>query len=114
MQYGLTATTVEKINGVFARFPEIERAVLYGSRAQGNFEAGSDIDLTLYGDALTSDLCAAIASALDDLLLPYTIDLSLLDEITHVALREHIERVGLLFYDRAHSPGLQPCFSEGV
>ena len=101
MKYGLTETTIENICAVFARFPEIEKAVLYGSRAKGNFKTGSDIDLTLYGEALTSDLRSTIASALDDLLLPYTIDLSVFNELNHANLREHIERVGVLFYERA-------------
>lgn len=100
MKYGLPKTTIEMIRGVFARFPEIEKAVLYGSRAKGNYQAGSDIDLTLYGDALTPDLRDRIANALDDLLLPYTIDLSLFDELDHAKLREHIERVGVVFYER--------------
>lgn len=100
MKYGLTEGTVEKIQGVFARFPEIEKAVLYGSRAKGNFKAGSDIDLTLYGAAHTSDLCSTIASELDDLLLPYTIDLSIFAELNHAQLQEHIERVGVVFYER--------------
>ena len=102
MKYGLTETALGKICAVFARFPAIEKAVLYGSRAKGNFKTGSDIDLTLYGEALTSDLCSAIASALDDLLLPYTIDLSVFEELNHAKLREHIERVGVLFYERAN------------
>lgn len=101
MKYGLAEITVEKIRAVFARFPVIEKAVLYGSRAKGNFKTGSDIDLTLYGEELTSDIHSAIASALDDLLLPYTIDLSVFDELHHEKLREHIERVGVLFYERA-------------
>lgn len=100
MKYGLSEATVEKICGVFARFPEIEKAVLYGSRAKGNFKTGSDIDLTLYGAALTPDLRSAIASELDDLLLPYTIDLSLFDELDHAELQQHIERVGQVFYER--------------
>ena len=100
MKYGLTKAAIEKICAVFARFREIEKAVLYGSRAKGNFKPGSDIDLTLYGEALTSDLRSAIASALDDLLLPYTIDLSVFDDLDHVKLREHIERVGVVFYER--------------
>ena len=102
MKHGLTETTVERICSVFARFPEIEKAVLYGSRAKGNFKTGSDIDLTLYGKALTSDLRSAIASALDDLLLPYTIDLSVFDELNNAKLREHIERVGVLFYAQSN------------
>lgn len=102
MKYGLTETTVENICAVFARFPEIEKAVLYGSRAKGNFKTGSDIDLTLFGEALTSDLRSTIASALDDLMLPYTIDLSVFNELNHAKLREHIDRVGVLFYARAN------------
>jgi type I restriction enzyme S subunit len=100
MKYGLSELTIEKIRGVFAQFSEIEKAVLYGSRAKGNFKTGSDIDLTLYGAAITSDLHATIADRLDDLLLPYSIDLSLFDELDHAKLREHIERVGMVFYER--------------
>ena len=99
MNHGLSEATVEKIHSVFARFPEIEKAVLYGSRAKGNFKTGSDIDLTLYGVALTAGLRSAIADALDDLLLPYTIDLSIFDQLDHAQLREHIERVGVVFYE---------------
>jgi predicted nucleotidyltransferase len=99
MKNGLNEVTVEKIRGVFARFPEIEKSVLYGSRAKGNFKTGSDIDLTLYGETLTPDLRATIAAALDDLLLPYTIDLSIFEELSHDQLREHIERVGVVFYE---------------
>ena len=100
MKYGLPKTAVEKLCAVFAGFPAVEKAVLYGSRAKGNFKTGSDIDLTLYGEAVTSDLCSEVASALDDLLLPYTIDLSVFEELNHAKLREHIERVGVLFYER--------------
>jgi len=100
MKYGLTEDTIEKICGVYASFPEVEKVVLYGSRAKGNYKGGSDIDLTLYGTALTSDLRASIEEALDDLLLPYTIDLSLFDELENAELREHIERVGIVFYER--------------
>jgi predicted nucleotidyltransferase len=100
MKYGLPEATIEKICAVFSRYPQIQRAVLYGSRAKGTCKAGSDIDLTLFGEALTSGLRSAIASELDDLLLPYTIDLSLFDELDHAELREHIGRLGVVFYER--------------
>jgi predicted nucleotidyltransferase len=100
MKHGLSEATVEKISSVFARFPQVEKAMLFGSRAKGNYKTGSDIDLTLYGEQLTSRLCATIASELDDLLLPYTIDLSVFDELNNAKLSEHIERVGVVFYQR--------------
>ena len=99
-KFGLSETTVEKICKVFAEFPAIEKAVLYGSRAKGNFREGSDIDLTLYGVELSKNLRSNVACALDDLMLPYTIDLSVFDKLNHAELEEHIERVGVLFYDR--------------
>lgn len=100
MNHGLSDATVAKIIGVFTRFPAIERVVLYGSRARGSFKPGSDIDLTLFGESLTSDVCWKIETELDDLLLPYTIDLSIFDELTNAGLREHIEREGVPFYER--------------
>lgn len=98
MKHGLSADTVDAMRGVFARFPVIESVTLYGSRAKGNFRHGSDIDLTLHGKNLTPVLLADVADALDDLLLPYTIDLSIFAALDHAELREHIERVGVVFF----------------
>ena len=98
MRYGLGEQAIDKIRGVFAAHPAIEQAVLYGSRAKGNFKPGSDIDLVLLGDGLTTRELGVIAEELDDLLLPYQIDLSLFSRINHAGLREHIERVGVVFY----------------
>jgi predicted nucleotidyltransferase len=107
MKYGLTEKTIHRICEVFTRFPKIEKAVLYGSRAQGNFKTGSDIDLTLYGKVLTPDLRSTIATTLDDLLLPYTIDLSIFDAINHAELRKHIQSVGVVFYQRENESSQQ-------
>ena len=100
MKYGLPATTIEKMHAALERFPRVEKAVLYGSRAKGNYKPGSDIDLTLFGEDLDSSQLGEIATALDDLLLPYTIDLSLYAELNNAKLREHIDRVGVVFYER--------------
>ena len=100
MNSGLDAGVVERIRGVLTQFPELEKAVLYGSRAMGTFKPGSDIDLTLLGPALTPDLLASISIALDDLLLPLTMDLSLFDSLDNRELRDHIERVGVELFRR--------------
>ena len=97
MTSGLSEATIGHIQVVLARFVEVDKAVLYGSRAMGNYRAGSDIDLTLYGPALSFDQLGQIANELDDLLLPYTIDLSIFSQLSHPELREHIERVGQVF-----------------
>ena len=103
MKYGLSDSTVGKICAIFSEFPGIERAILYGSRAKGNYKPGSDIDLTLHGASLTPRLCATIAETLDELMLPYEVDLSLFDSLDSVELREHIARAGVVFYSRPES-----------
>ena len=102
MTYGLRESTIQKICAVFARYPQVDKAVLYGSRAKGNYRNGSDIDLTLYGEAdLNLQVLYRIMDEIDDLFLPYTIDLSRLNDITDANVLEHIERVGITFYEKS-------------
>ncbi len=100
MNFGLRQETIKRINDVFAGYPLIERAVLYGSRAKGDFKNGSDIDLALVGQGFDISIQAKLRRDLDDLLLPYTLDISILDQIGNPDLLEHIKRVGVIFYDR--------------
>lgn len=100
MNHGLSATTVAKIHGVLSQHSEVEQAILYGSRAKGNYKHGSDIDLTLTGSGLNHTLFTRIDNELDDLLLPYQIDLSLRSSLTHPALLDHIRRVGVVLYEK--------------
>jgi predicted nucleotidyltransferase len=98
--FGLSAATINKINQVLVGFPEVDQAKIYGSRAKGSYRHGSDIDLTLFGAHLDQRQCAEIADQLDDLLLPYKIDLSVFHLLDHADLKEHIERVGKVFYQK--------------
>ena len=100
---GLSAATLEQIRTTLARLPQVEKGVLYGSRAEGNFKPGSDIDLTLRGDGLTMSLLGDIDAALDDLLLPYEIDLSIYEQLDHAELVAHIDRVGRVIYQKSQS-----------
>jgi predicted nucleotidyltransferase len=100
-QHGLSPDTVAKIGDVLSRFAQIDKAVLCGSRAKGNPRPGSDIDLTLFGDQLDQQLLAKIDDTLDDLLLPYRFDLSIVAKITHPALLDHINRVGIVLYEKS-------------
>lgn len=99
--FGLSQRTVTQLCGVLANVGAVERVVLYGSRAKGTNRPGSDIDLTLFGDDLTDDDLRRLMIAVDDLMLPYKVDLSLYKQINNDALRDHIDRVGVELYRRA-------------
>lgn len=97
--FGLSRSTVFKIHEVFARYPEIERVIIYGSRAKGTNSVGSDIDLTLITKTeLPYQRLLLLQAELDDLNLPYQIDLSVFRELNNPELIDHIKRVGVSFY----------------
>ena len=98
MSFGLRDHIIARVNGVFTKYPQIDKVIVYGSRAKGNYRNGSDIDLTLVGDDLTLKLLNKIELEIDDLMLPYTFDMSLYNDISNPDLIDHINRVGMVFY----------------
>ena len=101
LKNGLPEPVIQKIRAVFGHYPQVEKAVLYGSRAEGIYKNGSDIDLTLHGgEDLTLNVLCKIANDLDDLYLPYTIDLSIFHDISDSDLIGNIQRVGVTIYER--------------
>ena len=96
MKFGLEDVIIVKIQNVFAIFPQVDKVILYGSRAKGDYKPGSDIDLTLFGENIDLSVMNQIGLMLDDLLLPYTFDLSVFKHIRNNDLIEHIDRIGVL------------------
>ena len=99
IRFGLKESTINKITSVFTKYPQVRKVLLYGSRAKGNYRKGSDIDLTAIGDIKYSDL-AKIENEIDDLFLPYTFDISIYKDIDNLDLIEHIDRIGIVFYEQ--------------
>ncbi len=94
-RFGLSEQVISQITNVLAKHPNIQRVILYGSRAKGNYRANSDIDLCLIGDRLTLSEQMHIETELDELLLPYKIDLSVYHQLDNSKLVEHINRIGV-------------------
>jgi predicted nucleotidyltransferase len=99
-EFGLPPATLDAVRHILAHVPAVQKAVIYGSRAKGTHRPGSDIDLTLFGDLLDLDTLGQIATRLEESPIPYQVDLSIFKLIDHAALRDHIERVGQVFYQR--------------
>ncbi len=96
--FGLPDDALKKIRAVFAKYSEIKKVLLYGSRAKGNNRFNSDIDLCIEEETLNLTQLLKIENDLDDLLLPWKIDLSLKHKIDNHALLQHIKDNGVIFY----------------
>jgi uncharacterized protein len=99
MSFGLSDTALASIRNVIARHPGVREAVMFGSRALGQEHARSDIDIALAGDLQPLD-AEGIALELEELPLPFRFDVHVTKDVSHQALREHIERAGQILYRR--------------
>ena len=99
--FGLRAEVLEQLNELFKSHPEIVTVVLYGSRAKGTYRPGSDIDITIKGEHFNDSLVGKLAEEIDDLLLPYSFDISSWSQIDNPDLLSHIERVGIVIYQKS-------------
>lgn len=98
--FGLPPATLDKLNSVFAQHTAIDAVVIYGSRAKGNYRAGSDIDLSIKGSEVPFAEFMQIKDQIDDLMLPYTVDISQYRQLENADLIAHIDRVGVVIYSR--------------
>jgi predicted nucleotidyltransferase len=95
--FGLNQQELTKILSFFRRHPEIIKVIIFGSRAKGISRPNSDIDFAV--DGISGDLQVEfLAMELDELSLPYKFDVKSIATISNRALREHIERVGVIIY----------------
>lgn len=97
---GLTEKDIFQIISTFEKFSEIVQVVLFGSRAKGTFRPASNVDfaLKLKGKDITNQLSGILN---DESLLPYQFDVLNVATISNPELLEHIERVGVIFFEKA-------------
>ena len=94
-QYGIDNNELRKIKSAIASMEGVDKAILYGSRAKGCHKPFSDVDISLVGKDLSMKDLLYLHTVLDDMLLPYEIDINIFDRITNDKLKEHILRCGI-------------------
>ncbi len=98
--FGLPDKTIQLLIEYFASRPEIEKVLVFGSRAMGTQSPGSDIDLAIFTTS-EEDLSGSIKLDLDELSTPYLFDVVDYRRLTNLNLRAHIDRVGKALFRKA-------------
>src|SRR5438552_160097 len=93
--FGISERSYFLIWETLKNFPQVEKAVIFGSRAKGNFVSGSDIDLAIFGKDCNPELALKISACLnEEIPIPYYVDVLDFNSLTNNNLKEHITRVG--------------------
>jgi len=98
--YGLSDKEFDEMTAIFSKCDNLEKVILYGSRAKGNYKKFSDVDITLEGDNLTLADLFQIQDLLYESDLPYMYDVSIFSSITNPDLIDHIRRRGIVIWER--------------
>jgi uncharacterized protein len=98
MDSGLSQSVLKRLTNVFDKFSSLEKVILFGSRAKGVQERGSDIDIAVKGlndrDVIRLSMCLN-----EETELPYFFDVVDLDSVVSPDLISHIQRVGRVIYE---------------
>lgn len=98
--YGLSDKEFDEMTAIFSKCDNLEKVILYGSRAKGNYKKFSDVDITLEGDNLTLADLFQIQDLLYESDLPYMYDVLIFSKITNPDLIDHIRRRGVVIWER--------------
>ena len=97
---GISGPQQQRLLDVLIQQADVDAIWLFGSRAMGRERPGSDIDLCIDAADLSHADRLRLMAAVDDLLLPWTVDLVLCHELP-ADLVSHVQRVGRCLWTRS-------------
>lgn len=99
MNYGIKDEYWKKLETVFVSHKNIEKVILYGSRAKGTNRMYSDVDIVLVGEKINNREYTNIIQEIDDLLLPFIFDISVYYTLKDSNLIDSINKTGVIVYE---------------
>jgi len=100
-KFGLLDSDLDEIQGVLQNQPKVEKAWIFGSRAKGSYKTGSDVDIALIGTDLDFETISQISYLLnEETNMPYKFDVVNVETLNEPALKDHIRRIGISFYEK--------------
>jgi predicted nucleotidyltransferase len=105
MKFGLKVEDIKQISDIISSVPEVHQAIIFGSRAMGNYKIGSDVDIAIKGEKITHEIVTEIKYRLnEETTMPYFFDVVDYDKLQNEELITHIDQFGKVLSTR---PSLQ-------
>lgn len=96
--FGLKDSIIIKIKNVLSKYDEIEKALIFWSRARGDYKKTSDIDVAILSNDITSTRLNLLRNDFDELDIIYTVDVVDFDKISKVELKNSIINDGIVIF----------------
>ena len=115
MKYGFFNKQYNEIINILVGYPEIEKAVLFGSRAIGTWKEASDVDIAIYGEQADIFVAGRLKDHFEEeTFLPFFFDIIAFNSISSEELKEHIRDKGVEIYRKGNErfARLNAAFTE--
>ena len=100
-KFGFSVCDRNEMEKVFRNFPELEKVILFGSRAMNTFKPASDVDIALIYKTDDYHIVAEIKNKLEEeTKIPYFFDVLDFKTIDSPELKEHVKLNGMEIYSR--------------
>lgn len=113
MSFGLKNKDIKRIKDVFHLHNKVNEVLIFGSRAMGTERLGSDIDLAVKGEHIDIADILKIRTQLDELRIAYECDVVDYNTIKTPEFKEHIDKHGIVFYQREEKPSEWKTYKLG-
>ncbi|SET64241.1 Predicted nucleotidyltransferase [Natronincola peptidivorans] len=90
------------IRGVATKY-KIEKIILFGSRARGDYSTVSDYDIAVFGNGLSSMDKALFCSEIEEINTLKKIDVVFIDESLDDKFIENVMREGVTIYEQTRN-----------
>jgi predicted nucleotidyltransferase len=88
-----------ELQNIFKKYKEIEKVLLFGSRARQDNKYNSDVDLCLFGENITHLIQAKVNMDIEEINTPLSFDLLNFNELTKKELIDNIVIEGIEIYN---------------
>lgn len=97
-EYGLREVDMRFMLHAFESLPTLEKVILFGSRALGKYQNGSDVDLALIGNITNRDIATIVQTLENESPGLLSFDIVVYNSINNAALKHQIDTHGKVIY----------------
>jgi len=101
VKYGLKDEYTQDFLSIINKFHDVDKVVLFGSRAMEKHKKTSDVDIALFGKKVNAGLASAIKFEIEEeTVIPYFFDVVAYPVIQNSKFKEHINTKGVTLWER--------------
>ncbi|KXG78808.1 hypothetical protein AN618_01460 [Fervidicola ferrireducens] len=90
---------LNELRRIFEKYA-VQKVLLFGSRARGDFKKTSDVDLAIFSENITDREFSLIVDEIDEIDTPLSFDVVHFEKLKKDSLKEKILKDGVLIYER--------------